>query len=359
MPSLSDLIPWLVPTIPMGILQSEEKDTNPHVLCFSKKNSFAVLYWCSTNTTSSTSPPPHGKCACIGGERQTHTRRIGNLGESPTRKVEKNTLAKSQLPTSKRWRRSETRKICAGSFGGTRRERYWKKGTMSSSVQSSKQQEQQQQQEKQQHAAPIKVVLRPPSTLARYGSASAMVAVFAVWGKMVFVDEETCPGIGSPMHNWVFPLAMSIAYLVSLPLLRRFSETFLEGQVDVKLLLRETMVVYNAGQVLLNLWMVYRFLDAVLFRGHPFIGDRTTVDTGAAFAVWIHYCDKYLEFFDTFFMVLRGRMDQVRKFHFDIFYGDEFLWRMPEYGKCLLILPISHFLFHTFISLLFSPFARM
>jgi hypothetical protein len=28
--------------------------------------------------------------------------------------------------------------------------------------------------------------------------------------------------------------------------------------------------------------------------------------------VWVHYCDKYLEFLDTFFMVLRGKMDQVR-----------------------------------------------
>lgn len=75
------------------------------------------------------------------------------------------------------------------------------------------------------------------------------------------------------------------------------------------------MVVYNSGQVLLNGWMVYRFLDAVINKGHPFIGDVYTVDTGATFAVWIHYMDKYLEFFDTIFMVLRGRMDQVSFLH--------------------------------------------
>jgi elongation of very long chain fatty acids protein 4 len=78
------------------------------------------------------------------------------------------------------------------------------------------------------------------------------------------------------------------------------------------------MVVYNAGQVALNAWMVYRCIDAVLFREHPFIGDIYTVNTGATYAVWIHYCDKYLEFFDTFFMVLRGRMDQVRSFRFSV-----------------------------------------
>jgi len=83
----------------------------------------------------------------------------------------------------------------------------------------------------------------------------------------------------------------------------------------VKVLLKETMVVYNGGQVLLNGWMVYRFLDAVINKGHPFIGDLYTSNTGATFAVWIHYMDKYLEFFDTFFMVLRGRMDQVSFLH--------------------------------------------
>jgi hypothetical protein len=99
---------------------------------------------------------------------------------------------------------------------------------------------------------------------------------------------------------------------VLLPLMRIFAKNFLSEHVDVKLLLKETMVIYNGGQVLLNAWMVYRMIDSVLFRGHPFIGDIYTVDKGATFAVWIHYMDKYLEFFDTFFMVLRGRMDQVR-----------------------------------------------
>jgi elongation of very long chain fatty acids protein 4 len=73
------------------------------------------------------------------------------------------------------------------------------------------------------------------------------------------------------------------------------------------------MIIYNAAQVLLNGWMVYRFVDAVVFRGHPFIGGSVDlVDTGATYAIWVHYCDKYLEFLDTYFMVLRGKMDQVR-----------------------------------------------
>lgn len=72
---------------------------------------------------------------------------------------------------------------------------------------------------------------------------------------------------------------------------------------------------YNVVQVLLNGWMVYRFINAVLSQGHPFIGDISTVHTGAPFAVFVHYMDKYLEFFDTYFMVLRGKMDQVSFLH--------------------------------------------
>jgi len=160
---------------------------------------------------------------------------------------------------------------------------------------------------------PIKTVLPPPSMVARYGCASVLAAVFAVWGKFTFVDEDDVPG-GSraELHGWGVPLAASALYLVSLPILTVLSRRFLLNSVDVKLLLKESMVLYNAGQVLLNGWTVYRILDALLNRGHPFIGGPVRlVDTGASYAVWVHYCDKYLEFMDTYFMVLRGKMDQV------------------------------------------------
>lgn len=152
--------------------------------------------------------------------------------------------------------------------------------------------------------------LPEPSMAARYGCAAMMVATFAAWGSVTFVDEATAPGLGSPLHSYQVPLFLTVGYLISLPLLRSFTNTFLSKSVDVKLLLKETMVIYNGGQVLLNGWMVWKMLDAVLYRGHPFFGDVHTI-TGASFAVWVHYMDKYLEFFDTFFMVLRGRMDQV------------------------------------------------
>jgi len=166
---------------------------------------------------------------------------------------------------------------------------------------------------------PLEAVLEPPSFLARSSCLSVMIGCFAVWSKVTFVPEDEIPGVHVPFQHWSEPLCITLGYLVSLPLLWMFSTRFLLKAVNVKLLLRESMIVYNAGQVLLNGWMVYRIVDALLFRGHPFIsgavpldGPIDLVNTGATYAVWVHYCDKYLEFFDTFFMVLRGKADQVR-----------------------------------------------
>jgi elongation of very long chain fatty acids protein 4 len=151
-----------------------------------------------------------------------------------------------------------------------------------------------------------------PSMTARYACASILVAIFSVWGKFAYMEDETkVPGGKLPLHSFAVPLGCVAFYLVSLPLLRMATERFLSG-IDVKLLLRESMILYNAAQVLLNGWMVYKFVQALLFRGHPFVGGHySIVETGATYAVWVHYLDKYLEFLDTYFMILRGRMDQV------------------------------------------------
>lgn len=153
--------------------------------------------------------------------------------------------------------------------------------------------------------------LRQPSLLERYICAGISCAVFSVWWKFTFVPESQTPGVDVPMHSYKAPLALTVGYLISLPLLKMFTQKFLKG-VDVKSLLKESMVLYNVSQVVLNAWMVWRFVDAVVNKNHPFIGDIYSTSAGASYAIWVHYCDKYLEFFDTYFMVLRGRMDQVR-----------------------------------------------
>lgn len=155
---------------------------------------------------------------------------------------------------------------------------------------------------------------KSPSSVARYGCAGVMVSAFALWGKLCWTPDSTPAPVGDEIHNWTVPTALTVGYLLALPLLRVFSKAFLSDSLDVKLLLKETMIVYNGGQVILNSWMVWKILEGIASRGHPFIGDVYTMTPGLSHALWIHYVDKYLEFFDTFFMVLRGRMDQVRNF---------------------------------------------
>jgi elongation of very long chain fatty acids protein 4 len=156
---------------------------------------------------------------------------------------------------------------------------------------------------------------KEPSLAARYITAGITGAVFSVWGKLTFVPESQTPGVDVPVHSYHNVLYLTVGYLISLPVLKFVVDSYLSKIWDMKLLLKESMILYNVAQVALNGWMVWRFVDAVFNKGHPFIGDVYTVHTGTVYAVWVHYCDKYLEFFDTYFMVLRGRMDQVSFLH--------------------------------------------
>ncbi len=153
--------------------------------------------------------------------------------------------------------------------------------------------------------------LRIPSLAERYTAAGICCAFFSVWWKFAIVPADQTPGVQVPIHSWHVPLVLTVGYIVSLPLLSAFTKKFL-SKVDVKVLLKESMILYNISQVALNGWMVWSFVDAVVNKGHPFIGNIFSTIT--TYATWVHYCDKYLEFFDTYFMVLRGRMDQVSTF---------------------------------------------
>jgi len=152
---------------------------------------------------------------------------------------------------------------------------------------------------------------KKPLLITRYTVAGVLGGFFSLWGKFSFVPESPSPVVDIPLHSYRVPLVLTTFYLVSLPLLKFAMDNYLSKIWDMKLLLREAMILYNIGQVLVNVWMVWRFLDAILNRGHPFIGDNYTLNSYTVYAIWIHYCNKYLEFFDTYFMVLRGRMDQV------------------------------------------------
>lgn len=160
---------------------------------------------------------------------------------------------------------------------------------------------------------------KTPSTMARYTTASLLVGVLALFCHHAYPPAAATPGLTAPMHGPATPLALTVCYLLSLPALRYVTETYLAPRYDMKALLTEAMIVYNVAQVALNGWIVYAIVEALVNGGHPFMGSRSltgaAISSGASYAVWVHYCDKYLEFFDTYFMVLRGKMDQVSFLH--------------------------------------------
>lgn len=156
---------------------------------------------------------------------------------------------------------------------------------------------------------------KTPSTLARYTTASILVGFLSLWSYYAYPSKDATPGLTTPMHSYTVTIALTAFYLISLPSLKWFTETYLAPKYDMKLLLTESMIIYNVAQVFLNGWMVYAMIKAIVTTDHPFIGTRSisgiAIESGASYAVWVHYCDKYLEFFDTYFMILRGKMDQV------------------------------------------------
>jgi len=160
---------------------------------------------------------------------------------------------------------------------------------------------------------------KTPSTIARYTAASILIGFLSLFCYYAYPPVSSTPGLTTSMHGYTTPLALTAFYLLSLPSLRYVTETYLAPRYDMKALLTESMIIYNIAQVFLNGWIVYVIVNAVVNGGHPLIGSRSlngvAINSGASYAVWVHYCDKYLEFFDTYFMVLRGKMDQVSFLH--------------------------------------------
>ncbi|GMH70427.1 hypothetical protein TrVE_jg14238 [Triparma verrucosa] len=134
---------------------------------------------------------------------------------------------------------------------------------------------------------------------------SVVTALLAVYCKFTFVDDSTYPP-KAPLHSYKIPLALTSLYLLSLPLLKSLKLP------NPKSLLLPAMLLYNVFQVLLNLYTVLLILSS-LSSGHPFIG--STSSPLCSLPLWIHYTNKYLEFLDTSFMLLRQRYDQVSFLH--------------------------------------------
>jgi elongation of very long chain fatty acids protein 4 len=162
-----------------------------------------------------------------------------------------------------------------------------------------------------------------PSMAARYTTASLFTALLSTWTYYAFhppqnsisTNDDEAPPSMMMIHGPLTPLLLTTLYLTSLPLLKYVTTHHLDIRYDMKTLLIESMILYNIAQVVFNGWMVYTICIALLYNDHPILGSREligpAINSGATRAVYVHYCDKYLEFVDTYFMILRGKMDQV------------------------------------------------
>ena len=155
------------------------------------------------------------------------------------------------------------------------------------------------------------------SEMARNVALTAMFAVLLVWFSLVYKREEETPGVYTELHPIHVPLGLTATYLLSLGPVRRISQKYLWSRSNsyAKDVLFRALTIYNVFQIGMNVWMVQKFVVAVAFRGHHLYGDTTVVDSGAPLAIWYHYCGKYLEFVDTYAMLLRGNVQQFTFLH--------------------------------------------
>ena len=106
-----------------------------------------------------------------------------------------------------------------------------------------------------------------PSILARYTCASILVGFFAVWGRYTFVPEAEQPGVHVPMHSYKVPLALTVGYLISLPILRYAVENFVSKKTDMKVLLTESMVLVRCRVSCIHHILVPNVLYPILIFG--------------------------------------------------------------------------------------------
>ena len=81
---------------------------------------------------------------------------------------------------------------------------------------------------------------------------------------------------------------------------------------------RSAMLLYNVYQSLVNGFMAGWLVLGAHRAGFTLWGnreDRTAAGYDIAFGLWMHYNNKYLELFDTFFMVIKKKDDQISFLH--------------------------------------------
>jgi elongation of very long chain fatty acids protein 4 len=80
--------------------------------------------------------------------------------------------------------------------------------------------------------------------------------------------------------------------------------------------IKSLMIVYNAVQVILCVWMVYAAIHEALSSDYNLVCNAFNERTSnMAVVIWVFYLSKALDFFDTFFIVARGAWGQFTFLH--------------------------------------------
>lgn len=81
---------------------------------------------------------------------------------------------------------------------------------------------------------------------------------------------------------------------------------------------KSAMLLYNIYQSCINGFMALWLVVGAYRAGFSVWGneeDRSAAGYDIAFGLWMHYNNKYLELFDTFFMVIKKKDEQISFLH--------------------------------------------
>mmetsp|Transcript_150495 Transcript_150495/g.262981 ORF Transcript_150495/g.262981 Transcript_150495/m.262981 type:complete len:316 (-) Transcript_150495:2153-3100(-) len=124
--------------------------------------------------------------------------------------------------------------------------------------------------------------------------------------------DNNAAGVNPFADSWLVPVIMNSLYLTMIFVGKRLMRDRKPFEI------RTWMFAYNLFQAVMNLVVVIAFIYEVRSTGMPIWCsgiDRSKKGLGIGFWIYVHYHNKYLEYADTLFMVLRRKFNQISFLH--------------------------------------------
>ena len=119
---------------------------------------------------------------------------------------------------------------------------------------------------------------------------------------MNFIKNTTSP---------LFLLSTTTSYLSSLFILKKIMNN--KSSYSLKI----PMIIYNSFQIFINIYMIYGLssLPQLSINNFNLFGVNTLYNSNLEYFTYIHYLSKYLDYFDTWFIILRKKERQLSFLH--------------------------------------------